>query len=267
MIVQGPAWGPSVEYLEKTLGPLLRQWRPHFYAPRNTPGGMRVIEDASQASDKLAADLEVQRQGLGVEKAIRVGHSHGALLALAYAIKYPDRVAALVLLAPSVDAPGTNRESAAVLEEFRGDPWRRAAIECWDRDAQLRGSVADDRALARRLRVLAPLNFWCRTALEEFQNSLRHTSPPSSAALAGMPAAPESWIRAGLAEVVAPVLCVAGRHDFLTPPAAAFAVSSKLRAGRLLVVDHAGHNPWVERPAAVGDAILAFLQREIRTQA
>lgn len=45
----------------------------------------------------LIADIELVREKLGIEKWIVFGGSWGATLALAYAIKHPDRVAAMVL--------------------------------------------------------------------------------------------------------------------------------------------------------------------------
>jgi pimeloyl-ACP methyl ester carboxylesterase len=74
-----------------------------------------------------------------------------------------------------------------------------------------------------------------------------------------MPEMPEPWVREGLATVQAPALCLTGRYDFLTPPDAAYEVYSALPRARLHVVDHAGHNAWIERPAAVGGALRQFL--------
>ena len=51
--------------------------------------------------DNHINDIELLRQELNLNKIILVGHSMGAVLASAYASKYPDRVRNLILLAPA----------------------------------------------------------------------------------------------------------------------------------------------------------------------
>jgi proline iminopeptidase len=58
-------------------------------------------EDASKLTmDRFVEDLEAIRAATGQERVALLGHSFGGLLALHYALKYPDRVAAMVLLDP-----------------------------------------------------------------------------------------------------------------------------------------------------------------------
>ncbi len=42
VVMRAPGWGPSGEYLERTLTPTLRGICVHHYAVRNTPGGTVV---------------------------------------------------------------------------------------------------------------------------------------------------------------------------------------------------------------------------------
>ena len=51
--------------------------------------------------DNHIHDIELLRKELNLKKIILVGHSMGAVLASAYASKYPDRVRNLILLAPA----------------------------------------------------------------------------------------------------------------------------------------------------------------------
>ncbi|GJJ13805.1 hypothetical protein Clacol_008062 [Clathrus columnatus] len=55
----------------------------------------------SEAEGFFIDSLEEWRQKMGIERMTLVGHSLGAYLSVAYAIKYPNRVARLVLLSPA----------------------------------------------------------------------------------------------------------------------------------------------------------------------
>jgi proline-specific peptidase len=52
--------------------------------------------------DTAIADLELLRLKLKVEKLKIIGHSWGAILALAYAVKNPDKIKSLILIGPGV---------------------------------------------------------------------------------------------------------------------------------------------------------------------
>uniref|UniRef100_A0A2P2I194 1-acylglycerol-3-phosphate O-acyltransferase ABHD5 n=1 Tax=Hirondellea gigas TaxID=1518452 RepID=A0A2P2I194_9CRUS len=56
--------------------------------------------DAIHAEKQFISSIEGWREALGLEKFILLGHSFGGFLAASYAIKYPDRVAHLVLADP-----------------------------------------------------------------------------------------------------------------------------------------------------------------------
>jgi len=58
-------------------------------------------EDLSQITmDRFVEDLEAVRQATGQERMALLGHSFGGLLAMHYAIRYPEHVAAMILLDP-----------------------------------------------------------------------------------------------------------------------------------------------------------------------
>src|SRR5512138_1936086 len=64
----------------------------------------------SETAESQAQLLHQTLSHLGVTQPILIGHSWGAALALAYALKYPDELSAMVLLAPAAYADdGTNR--------------------------------------------------------------------------------------------------------------------------------------------------------------
>ena len=101
--------------------------------PRGTgrsdpPADSRAYENADYVSD-----VEELRAHLGLERIDLLGHSHGGIVAQAYAAAYPDRVGALVL---ADTAARFGPEQLAAMEEGMAakadEPWyedARAALE------------------------------------------------------------------------------------------------------------------------------------------
>ncbi|MGL4285557.1 MAG: alpha/beta fold hydrolase, partial [Phreatobacter sp.] len=65
--------------------------------------------------DAFVEDLETVRRQFGFARAAIVGHSLGAVIAAAYALKYPDRVTALGLLAAPAARSAADRQAADAL--------------------------------------------------------------------------------------------------------------------------------------------------------
>jgi proline iminopeptidase len=83
--------------------------------------------DVSLASD--VDDLDVLRQHFGLKSAIVLGHSWGAVLAMEYACRHPDRVSHLILMNP---APAASHDAAvfrqAYLRKLGAEAARQSAV-------------------------------------------------------------------------------------------------------------------------------------------
>jgi pimeloyl-ACP methyl ester carboxylesterase len=108
----GPGLPPASPWKAATMTNGLR-W--HFYDQRGCgdstrpydgpPSGnmwqaMQDVEERLGMAEQLA-DIERIRRLLGRERLVLVGHSFGSLIAMLYAAEWPDRVAALILVAPA----------------------------------------------------------------------------------------------------------------------------------------------------------------------
>ena len=71
--------------------------------------------------------------------------------------------------------------------------------------------------------------------------------------------APPSDLAARLGEITAPALIIAGADDCITGVTRPLALARRFAAGRTVVIEHCGHYPWVEQPAACRRAVDAFL--------
>jgi 2-succinyl-6-hydroxy-2,4-cyclohexadiene-1-carboxylate synthase len=175
-----------------------------------------------------------------------VGYSMGGRLALHAALAEPARFAALVTVGASagIDDPRAretrrraDEELAAWIERHPIDQ----VVKRWERTPALADQA---------------------TALVDAQRPgrLRH-DPAGLAGLlrsGGQGALEPVWGR--LHELPMPVLALAGAHD-ATYAAAASRLATLLPVGRSALVPGAGHAPQLERPEAVADLLLEFLDQ------
>ena len=85
-------------------GILYRDYRLIFIDSRNH--GRSSRQSVKMTFEQMAADLEEILQYLNIKKALFVGHSDGANLAMVYASRYPDRIAGLLLNAGNMTFNG-----------------------------------------------------------------------------------------------------------------------------------------------------------------
>ncbi|NEK57901.1 alpha/beta hydrolase [Geodermatophilus sabuli] len=205
---------------------------------------------------RQAEDVDRLRAHLGLERCTLVAHSAGTRLAIAYAARFPARLAGLVLITPPaeylVDVPSdVPRLRAARL----GEPSFAAAIVADDAGPD----AGTDEAFTSWRHATAPLGYarWDETTQAHAVSTRFHLAA-ARAFLAGDPPAD---LPASLGAVQAPVLVVAGAQDVVTGVDPVLAVADVFPRGRVAVVEDCGHHPWVEQPAAFRAAVDGFLDR------
>jgi pimeloyl-ACP methyl ester carboxylesterase len=247
----GPARHPS--YLGDLAG-LSERWQvvvPHLRGVGLSP----QPDDATLGSFwRQADDVEQLRRHLGQSRLLLLGHSAGTRLAISYAVQYPDRVAALVLVTPPagylVDVPS----DASQLREARaGDPSFDAAMVAWEEGPP----GDDDAAIDAWQQRMAPVGYAAWGPVEQAHNSTAHYSVAANAAYFSVDPPSDLAVRLGLLSV--PVLVVAGAQDCITGLAPVTALAGLFPTGAVAVLDRCGHYPWVEQPAAFRHAVDTFL--------
>ncbi len=260
-IVQSPAWGPSSSYLRQTLVPMMDGFRVVTFDPRNVGLSARVDAPDAQAVEHLVDDLDWLRAELGIERFLLLGHSHGGLVSMAYAVRHPQRLSGLVLLNTSVQLPGGGPEVEALLARMEGDPSRKQAVDLFRQTGGRLRDVHTDAELARNLRDLMPVYFHDLEKMRQFGRAARSTRPPSVAALSRVPVDVVPWIDDGLPTVDVPVLVITGRHDVATPPTEAEYIRSRLPRAELTIFENSGHHPWFEEPETFREVFTDFVAR------
>lgn len=244
-----------------TWGPLRAALAGAYPTPYRTlavdlPGHGRSgapADPARYALDRTADDLARVLDALGVPRAAVLGYSLGGRLALRFALRHPDRLAALVLesASPGV-ADAAERATRVTADAVLADALERDGVEAfvdrWERLplwASQAALPAEVRAALRRQRLA--------NDARGLANSLR-----------GAGAGADEPVLGRLGEIRAPALLVAGALD-AKYVALGRAMVGALPGARLAVVEGAGHAVHLERPGEFARLVRRFL-RGVRTR-
>lgn len=198
------------------------------------PGHGALIDrpgPAQMTVDDYAGAVRAELTRRGLEHVLLVGHSLGSAIALRMAVDYPALVSRLAL----VGAGARMRVLPALLAEAKTDPasakWKLVEM----------GFAATHQSQARAfLEQLAP------TAPGMLHRDL--------AACDGFD------IMSELGHIAQPTLVLTGAEDRLAPPKYAQYLAEHLDNARLALISDAGHYVQLEAPAAIAEAIRAWLE-------
>jgi pimeloyl-ACP methyl ester carboxylesterase len=206
------------------------------------PAHGRSMGAALPSIEALALWLLALLDAAGVRRAMLIGHSMGALVALEAAAMAPPRVSRLALLGACL--PMTVSE--VLLNMARDD--EAGAIELMTLWAHhtgggpsvFPGPGASQLNHARRLQ---------HRIAESYHSYLLHTDMAACNAYSnGVPAA---------VSVSCPTLFLFGRYDQMTPPKATGPLTANVPHARVIDID-SGHMLMTERPDAVREALYSF---------
>jgi pimeloyl-ACP methyl ester carboxylesterase len=191
--------------------------------------------------ESLAADVLTLLDRLAITKAAILGHSMGGYVTLALWKLAPERFRALGLI---------DSQAAADTEEARRN--RFALAE----KVAAEGARAAANAMIPRL--FAPGFADADPAIELVRQMILETPPATIiSALHGLAARDDATAR--LAGVSVPALVLTGDNDQIIPLPRAEMMVAQLPQGTLAVIEHCGHMPMLEQPAATTTALRRFL--------
>ncbi len=203
----------------------------------------------AEAHDQLV-DLLAILDALSLDQVALVGNSRGGQIALDFTLTHPERVAALVLVAPGISgAPSVDDSEIDQVETAIWDTLA-AADSAGALDALNLGEIRlwVDGPHAPEGRVHGPRR---ELALDMNRIALHAESP-------GHEPAPsiEAWSR--MSEVHCPVLVVVGDLDLGHMKARAHGLGRAIPGARLVVMEGVAHLPGFEEPAAFASLLRDF---------
>jgi len=251
--------GAHHDYLLPQMLELSNDYELVFYDQRG--GGQSKTDDRTPITWQThVADLDAVIEELRIDPLSLVGYSWGGLLALLFSIEAPARrvhhsPSRLVLIDP---APAT-REFRRMFETEFSARQNGAAV------ANLRADLAasdlrerDPDAYRQRAFELSVAGYFADPALAHDLTPFRVTGRVQQSVWESL--GDFDLLASGLLSSLAvPTLVVHGRSDPI-PLASSEAVARQMGA-TLVVIDGAGHVPYVEQPKQLFDAVRIFLRR------
>lgn len=234
-------WGLHGGIFEDLARSLAREFRVHVL---DLPGHGR------SPWAKGAGDLEGMARGVAAhlpERCSLVGWSLGGLVAVRLAVRFPERVPALVVIAAGA-AGARRRDWPEGTDEALLDGLRTRLGRDW------KGTVQEFLGLEVRGDA-NPLE-----ALRELRRCVAVGGAPSTAALeAGLSILRTADLRGELASVRARTLAIAGEYDRLVPPGAVRALAEGIAGARYHEVARAAHAPFLSHRTEVAGLVGDFL--------
>jgi proline iminopeptidase len=203
--------------------------------------------------ETMVDELDALRTQLGIERWTVLGNSYGAMLALAYAIRHPASLAALI----SVGGAPSFAHAPAVLDTIdkRGQPDAAAALL-----AVLGRPARDDAHFAEVWMQVLPLYFHAWEP--RYRDAFAQTRWSAAGYNRGNELLATFDLRAQLGSIAAPTLVVSGDDDFIMPAEiCGEALARGIPNAQYAIIERAGHFPFLEQPAAFDAAVRDWLSR------
>jgi pimeloyl-ACP methyl ester carboxylesterase len=242
------------------LAALWEQYTLIMLNPRGTGGSDRPGDKLAYGIDDYVADLEELRRHLELERFLLLGHSHGGVVAQAYAAKFPGRVRSLIL-ASTLPRFASEQEGAmhAGLEKRSGQTWYPDAAAALAEEQA--GSFESDEQLTALVWREMPLYFAHFGAAEAgYLDTLKtDTINADALRLFNNEIFNTFDLRSALPSITAKTLVVAGDEDFICGPICAREICAGIPGARMVIVGDAGHMLFVEQPQNFHDEVADFL--------
>jgi proline iminopeptidase len=257
--------GPDFDhnYFLPELDHLAGSYRLIYYDQRGRGKSSVDVKPEEVSIRSEMADLEAVRTFFRLESAAVLGHSWGGLLAMEYAIRYPERVSHLILL----NTAPASHEDAQLMRASRGATAAGELEKMSTLASTSRFRAGDPEIEADYYRL-------------HFRSTLRQ--PEQLGALVGRLRAnfrPADIIKAReiesrlydetlsakdynlfpmLARLRIPALVIHGDHDHI-PVECAEHIVQAIHSARFVILEETGHFSFMENPVAVQQAIGVFL--------
>lgn len=255
--------GPGLDqsYLLPQMTTLSKKHEVTFYDQRGSGKSYDTsINDHTITMHQFVEDLDKVRAALGYSKFTLVGHSWGGLLAMNYAIAYPDHLNAVVLLNT---VPATHTGFMSFVKEYD-----RRTVSIRDKLTTLEKSTefkeGDPKTMVAYFRLIFEKYFANPKDVNkinlEFTNQSALNGFKVSAILQRNYLDTPYNLLPELSKLDIPTLIIHGSYD-LVPVETAKEIKNAIPNAQILILNHSGHFVYIEQPKEFLSAIETFLAK------
>ena len=249
--------GNDFNYLVKPLRSNRNRYRFVLFDQRGSllsPVPDSMISNLSM--DILVEDLETLRKALGLNQLILFGHSFGTYLALAYYIKYPKHVKAMILAAsvpPFTSQAHTLTDVARNMSKaqrlLRQRPAVKQILHSQGLDSSNENKFTPQQASNYyKIDGLASFNIYQIAKWQQFEGGRVYFNAKVAQAI-GNTMKDVYDIQSSLNSNPVPIYILQGDHDYLDPSASSWNyVREKYPSIHVMVLHNASHYSWIDDP-------------------
>lgn len=219
------------------------------------------VDRAEFELGRLADDVELVRQHLGLGPVIVIGHSGHSYMALEYAKKYPASVSHVVMIGISPDLSAVSAEARDEYWEELASPERKSALQ----KNELK--MPDE-----KLSELPPGEAWIKTYVRNGPRAWFDPQFDSTPLWEGVKVNMDMFnyvwgelfrdidVTEGLESLQRPVFLALGRYDFLiAPPSSWDPIRDSFQDVTIRVFENSGHTPQYEVPELFDQELLEWI--------
>ena len=236
-----------------------------FYDQRgNGKSALEKIDSTTFTEELLVEELEGLREAFGIQKLNIIGHSWGGLLAMYYAVKYPENVKRLVL----VDAAPVNTDLLIKSHQNQISRFSPEELEhlqnLWESKEYLEGNpdVHND-----AMRLSEGKVFSKKSVIDDYMGVASFNKQTAKNAVKINPLATNMklniHVQDQLSSINCPTLIIQGDDDFIVREAPQLA-RRLIQQSELVFIKGAGHYPHIEQPKTFNQELEMFLNKPVK---
>jgi proline iminopeptidase len=242
---------------KSTFGPLADKFRVLVFDARGC-GLSQAVPPYSHA--QWAADVDALREWIGAEQVVIAGGSYGGLIAMEYAIHYPERVRAMILRDTTPDWDNLPIANALAHKQTR------VQLNWENYDRYWSGNIRDDADLKACWAELIPLYDFeydpvvaaARVEAGFYRHEAHNWCFQQNA--------PIYDVKPQLPSVTCPTLITVGRADWVTQVSSSEKIASLIPNSKLVIFEKSGHSPQFEEADLFQKTMRDFIAEALPNQ-
>jgi proline iminopeptidase len=263
-ILHGGPGGDHSVYKTK-LSPL-SEWMQLVYIDQRGCGLSARGPSSNYTLENNVEDVEALRKYLGLEKIVLFGQSYGGMVALSYAVKYPQNLDGLLLVTTSPSYRFI--EGAKEFLKVNGTPEQQQMAQLiWN------GEFESHEQLYEFSKVMSPLYSFkvaSKQLLDEMPNQEKkslHTNRSLEVLNEGFKKSLRIYdVLDGLHRIQTPTLVIGARHDWLTGVEESLAIANKISNSELVICEESSHSIMTDEYDLFISTLKDFVRRKVVNQ-